>query len=55
MVTVQRRVRALPAAVLATALRQSERHALVTRAPLRAVYLVAKKRRAYSSVVVPGQ
>lgn len=39
VVTAQRRIRALPAAVLATALRQPERHALVTRTPLRSVYL----------------
>lgn len=39
MVAAQRRVRALPAAVLAPALRQPERHALVTGAPLRTVYL----------------
>lgn len=54
VITIQRRVWALPAAVLASALRQSERHALVTRAPLWAVYLAVKKHRAFN-IVVPRQ
>lgn len=39
IVTAQRRIRTLSAAILATALRQPERYALVTRASLRFVYL----------------
>jgi len=39
IVTAQRRVRTLSAAVLATALGQPERNALVSRTPLRSVYL----------------
>lgn len=39
VITAQRRIRALSAAILATALCQPERHALVARTPLRSVYL----------------
>lgn len=50
IITAQRRVRALSAAVLATALRQSECYALVTRTPLRSIDLRGQKLKKNKSV-----